>query len=339
MTGKHEKQQHVMKTHSNDQSTPDASQLPGSGGPLPQQIHEQNPRSMEDAASSDSSAGRGAPPATSDTLGRVCTDVSYLGALEGTRPPVEGGESGLRGWVGELYAFLRQNVHVRAEGDALTVEFRRQPPDRQAQAAWLTEKAARARRAGKSGRAARLYAQALHLQPDRADAWFGLALAHGMEGDDVSARAAALKAARLCPQEADYVAELADLAAGAQDAAAAEHLARLALRFNPRHPSACNTLSWALLATGRATEGLAELRRTIRAHPADAVPRFYLSALLLRTGRPAAALRMFREVLVLQARNRNPLIRPEDLSTLCLQIMTVMGGHRGQAEAPDVSTP
>src|ERR1035437_6767884 len=80
MTGKHEKQQHVMKTHSNDQSTPDASQLPGSGGPLPQQIHEQNPRSMEDAASSDSSAGRGAPPATSDTLGRVCTvlDPNHL---------------------------------------------------------------------------------------------------------------------------------------------------------------------------------------------------------------------------------------------------------------------
>src|ERR1035437_9972567 len=38
MTGKDEKQQHVIKTHSNDDSTPGASQLPGSGGPLPQQI-------------------------------------------------------------------------------------------------------------------------------------------------------------------------------------------------------------------------------------------------------------------------------------------------------------
>jgi Flp pilus assembly protein TadD len=189
------------------------------------------------------------------------------------------------------------------EGDAVTVEFRREPPGREAEPSALAAQASAALDAGNPGRAAKLCTRSLRLEPCRHEAWFGLAKAEGKRGDDAAARAAALKAARLCPRQTAYVAELADVAAGANDAAAAERLARLTLQLDSRHPFARQTLSWAFAASGRTEEALAELREEARLHPNSSKPLFLLAGHLLKLGRPEEALRAFQEFLRLESQS------------------------------------
>ena len=234
----------------------------------------------------------------------VCVHITlpHLIALEGGPPPAAAADAAaLRTWIQSRYQFLRRTIDVRVEGDAVTVEFRREPPGREAEASALAAQASAALDAGDPGRAARLFTRSLRLEPCRHEAWFGLAKAEGKRSDDAAARAAALKAARLCPRQAAYVAELADVAAGAKDAAAAERLARLALQLDSRHPFARHTLSWALAASGRAEEALAELREEARLHSNSSKPLFLLAGHLLKLGRPEEALGAFKEFLRLES--------------------------------------
>ena len=117
------------------------------------------------------------------------------------------------------------------------------------------------------------------------------------------------------------------MATDAQDPATAERLARLVLRLDPNHHLACNVLCWALLATERAREAVAELRRAMRARREDPAPAFGLAVLLLTIGRPRAALKLVRCVEDIESRSPSPVVGAENIAGLRSKIQAALAQH------------
>lgn len=160
-------------------------------------------------------------------------------------------------------------------------------------------------------RAIEYYERAIHVDPQYAAAYAGLAMCHSLQGlsGDLPPqtarermRRAALKAVALDEQSAEaHAAVGAYLNLYEWDSEASEGAYLRSIELDPSYGTARHLYSNLLRATGRLDEAIAQKRKAVELDPLAPMLSNSLGITLLEDGRPAEALEQFQSVLELDS--------------------------------------
>ncbi len=140
-----------------------------------------------------------------------------------------------------------------------------------------------------------LVEQAMHLDPELAEAWAVLGEIHRHQGDYAASEAAFQKALDLAPGEAQAYHWFSVLRENQELYDEALKLTQKAHELNPLHPVIHQNLAWAYTQLGRNDEAIAEYARLTELHPGFALGWLNQVWLYLRRGEPVQTLQVLRE--------------------------------------------
>lgn len=223
----------------------------------------------------------------------VTIAINDLFEFEGQPVPAARPEdSAIEALVRRQFAFLRQPVQIQVGNGTVTVSFSEGSLAAQAEAARLTDKAAKRANEGNYNKAISIWKRVLELDPSLHKARRDLAMSCMESGDTESAKNHLIEVLRLNPGDAWGWVVLGNLYAKSEkDWPTAEKFLRRALEISPNDPWALNGLAAITAQRGQTDEAVKMFEQAIATNPDVPNPYYGVGVIFNRTGKPEMATR------------------------------------------------